>query len=84
MTSMDERDDHAAARSIVATLGEEGTRDLLRLLESDDLTRADTFRQLHARGGHDALLDALAELEADPVMRGWLIEHLRAELQYEP
>jgi hypothetical protein len=26
------------------------------------------------------MLDALTDLEADPVMRGWLVEHPRIEL----
>jgi hypothetical protein len=33
-----------------------------------------------AGDGHEALLDALTDLEADPVMRGWLVEHVRLEL----
>jgi hypothetical protein len=70
----------AAARRIVQVLGGPAARDLLRLLESDDDIRADAFRQLYERGGHDALLDSLHDLEADPVMRGWLVEGLRMEL----
>jgi hypothetical protein len=68
---MDQRDYQAAARQIVETLGPEAARELLMLLDSDDAIRADTFRQL---------LDSLGDLEADPVMRGWLVEHLRIEL----
>jgi hypothetical protein len=30
--------------------------------------------------GHEPLLDALTDLEADPVMRGWLVEYLRITL----
>jgi hypothetical protein len=41
-------------------------------LDADDAVRADAFRQFYERGTHDALTD----LEADPVMRGWLVEHL--------
>lgn len=78
--NVNQRDYEAAARSIIATLGEAGARDLLRLLESDDASRAEAFREFHEHGGHDVLLDALADLEADPVIRGWLIEHLRIEL----
>jgi len=43
------------------------------LLESDDGVRADAFRQFHERGVHEPLLDALTDLEADHVMRGWLV-----------
>ena len=80
MRNMNERDYQAAAQGIVATLGEEGARDLLTLLEYDDAIRAEAFRQYHDRGGHEALLDALTDLEADPVMRGWLVDQLRIEL----
>jgi hypothetical protein len=55
-------------------------REFLALLDSDDDVRADAFRQFHERGGNEALLDALTDLEADSVMRGWLVEHLRIEL----
>ena len=83
MRNMDQRDYEAAARRIVETLGADRARDLLRLLEADDVIRADAFRQFHERGGHEPLLDALADLEADPVMRGWLVEHLRLILATE-
>jgi len=63
------RDYEEAARSIVVTLGPEWARELLRLLEADDLVRADLFRQLHERGTHEALLDAMTDLEADPARR---------------
>lgn len=69
-----------AARRTVDILGEPAARDLLLLLDADDAIRADAFRQFDERGGHEALLDALPDLEADPVMRGWLAEHLRLEL----
>jgi hypothetical protein len=69
-----------AARRTVEILGEPAAHELLMLLDSDDLVRADAFRQFHERGGHEPLLDALADLEADPVMRGWLVEHLRLRL----
>jgi hypothetical protein len=69
-----------AARRIVEVLGESSAREFLTLLEYDDATRADAFRQFHERGGNDALLDSLHDLEADPVMRGWLAEYLRLEL----
>jgi hypothetical protein len=69
-----------AAARIVALLGEAGCRLLLNLLEQDDEVRAYAFRQLHERGRSRALLDALADLGAYPVMRGWFVEHLRMEL----
>jgi hypothetical protein len=76
---VDEYED--AARRIVEVLGEPAAREFLTLLESNDTVRADAFRQLYERGGEDALLDSLHDLEADPVMRGWLVEHLRLELR---
>jgi hypothetical protein len=45
----------------------------LTLLESNDTVRADAFRQLYERGGKDALLDSLHDLEAEPIIRGWLL-----------
>lgn len=81
MRNMDQRDYQAAARRIIKTLGDDGARDLLRLLEADDAVRADAFRRLHERGGQEALLDAMTDLEADPVMRGWLVDHLRLQLE---
>ena len=50
------------------------------VLEADDEVRVGAFRQFHERGGNEALLDALTDLEADAVMRGWLAEHLRLAL----
>jgi hypothetical protein len=70
-----------AARRIVEVLGEPAAREFLTLLESNDTVRADVFRQFHKCGGHDAMLGALADLEADPVLRGWLVEHLRIALR---
>ena len=70
-----------AARRIVDALGEQGARELLGLLGSESPVRADAFRQFYERSGHDALLDSLHYLEADPVMRGWLVEHLRLALE---
>ena len=75
---MDEYQD--AARRIVEVLGESAAREFLTLLESNDTVRADTFRRFYERGDNDALLDSLHDLEADPVMRGWLVEQLRLEL----
>jgi hypothetical protein len=60
--------------------GEPAAREFLTLLESNDTVRADTFRQLFERGDNDALLDSLHDLEAGPVMRGWLVEYMRMEL----
>lgn len=80
MRNMNVRDYEEAARSIVVTLGPERARELLLLLEADDVVRADLFRQMHERGTNEALLDAMTDLEADPVMRGWLVECLRLEL----
>jgi hypothetical protein len=70
----------SAAKSIVEILGEPAVRDLLQLLESNDAIRADAFRQCHERGRHEPLLNALTDLEADSVMRGWLVERLRIAL----
>ena len=81
MRNMNERDYEEAARSIVVTLGPEGAHELLLLFEADDRERASLFRQLHERGTNEALLDAMTDLEADPVMRGWLVEHLRLALE---
>jgi hypothetical protein len=74
---MNVRDYEEAARSIVATLGPEGARELLQLLEAEYVVRADLFRQMHERGTDEALLDAMTDLEADSVMRGCLVEYLR-------
>jgi len=35
---------------------------------------------LYERGGNEALLDSLHDLEANPVVRGWLVECPRLEL----
>lgn len=78
---MDRGDYQIAARRIVEALGPEVASELLVLLEADDEIRADAFRQLYLQGGHELLLQALTDLEADPVMRGWLVEHLRLEIE---
>jgi len=62
-------------------LGEPAAREFLTLLDSDDAVRADAVRQFSERGGNDALLDPLHDLEADPVMRGWLVGYLRLALE---
>jgi hypothetical protein len=41
-----------------------GARQLLKLLEQDDVARADVFRQLHERGRSQALLDVLTDLSS--------------------
>jgi hypothetical protein len=41
MSSIDERDYQAAVRTVVATVGPEGVRDLLTLLGYDDAIRAE-------------------------------------------
>jgi HEAT repeat protein len=51
-------------------------RDLLRLLESPSRVRADAIRQLHERGEAE-LVDALAELEADELIRLQVVDALR-------
>ncbi len=56
------------------------SREFLTLLASNDTVRADAFRQVYERGGKETLLDSLHDLEADPVMRGWLVEYLRMGL----
>lgn len=53
MSSIDERDYQATIRTIVATVGPEGVRDLLTLLEYDDAIRAEAFRLFHDRGGRE-------------------------------
>jgi hypothetical protein len=73
-------DYQAAAQRIVELLGEPAAREFVTLLESSDTVRADAFRQLYERGDNAALLDSLHDLEADPVMRGWLVEHLQLKL----
>jgi hypothetical protein len=51
-------------------------RDLLRVLTSDSRVRADVIRQFHERG--DAgMVEVLAELEADDLLRLQVIAELR-------
>jgi hypothetical protein len=64
------RSDEDAARRIVEVLGEPAAREFHTLLESDDAIRADIFRQFYERDGHEALLDALTDLEASVGGRG--------------
>jgi hypothetical protein len=75
---MDEYED--AARRVVGLLSPPAARNLLTLLEFDGRSRVEMLRQLNERGGRHALLDYLNGLEADPVMRGWLVEYLRLRL----
>jgi hypothetical protein len=53
-------------------------RDLLRVLTSPSDVRADVIRQFHERGD-DGMVDTLAELEADPVLRAEVVARLREE-----
>jgi len=70
----------ATARALVRVLGPKGARQLLMVLDKPDPVRADLFHQLYERGGSEPLLEALYELEANSIMRGWLAEYLRLEL----
>ena len=74
------RDYASVAQGLVRILGPEGARELLWLLDQSDGVRAEAFRQLHGRGTHPSLEDALVHLESDDVWRGWLAEYLRLEL----
>jgi len=69
-----------AAERIIEVLGPIAARDLLRILEAGSGARAVVYRQLYERGDHAALLDALTDLEADPILRDVLVEHLRLQL----
>ena len=69
------------AERIIDVLGPNAARDLLTILEAGSAARADVYRQLYERGDHAALLDALTDLEADPILRGVLVEHLRLQLE---
>jgi len=57
-------------------LPEGARRDLLRVLESDSRVRADVIRQFHERGD-EGMVETLAELEADELLRLHVIEALR-------
>jgi hypothetical protein len=50
--------------------------DLLRVLESDASVRADVIRQFHERG-NEGMVDLLADLEADDLLRLRCIAALR-------
>lgn len=51
-------------------------RDLLRVLTSPSNVRADVIRQFHERGD-EGMVEVLAELEADELLRGRVIDVLR-------
>lgn len=70
-----------AVRRVVAVLGPDGARDLLKLSTPPMLRAPTRSGNYMSAGGHEALLDTPHDLEADPVMRGWLAEHLRLELE---
>jgi hypothetical protein len=57
----------------------EARRDLLRMLESDDHVRADVIRQFFERGDQ-GMVDVLAELEEDDLLRYKTIEELRRSI----
>lgn len=57
-------------------LPEGARRDLLRVLESDSRVRADVIRQFHERGD-EGMVETLAELEANELLRLHVIEALR-------
>jgi hypothetical protein len=65
--------------SYFADLPPAARRDLLRVLESDDRVRADVIRQFHERGDH-GMVDVLAELEEDDLLRYKAIEELRRSI----
>jgi ACT domain-containing protein len=50
--------------------------DLLRVLTSPSHVRADVIRQFHERGD-EGMVEVLVELEAEEVLRGWVVEILR-------
>jgi hypothetical protein len=76
MRSMDGRDYQVAARSIVAMLGQEGTLDLIRLLETDDVARADALR-LPASDGWLRFGQQPAQLRTDVMDGGVRSRRLR-------
>lgn len=54
-------------------------RDLLRVLTSPSNVRADVIRQFHERGDK-GMVEVLAELEADELLRWQVIDELRAAI----
>ena len=57
-------------------------RELLRVLTAESDLRADIVRQFHERGDDD-LVEVLAELEADDVLRTQVVDVLRGSLSEE-
>jgi hypothetical protein len=55
-------------------------RELLRVLQSNDVVRADVIRQFNERG-EPALVEVLSHLEADDILRFRVIEELRRTLR---
>ena len=55
-------------------------RELLRVLESNDVVRADVIRQFYERGD-SGMVEVLSHLEADEVLRYRVIEELRRTLR---
>jgi hypothetical protein len=55
------------------------TLDLLRVLAAPSNVRADVIRQFHERG-EEGMVEILAELEADDLLRWQVIDELRAVL----
>lgn len=57
-------------------LPEGAKRELLRVLESNDVVRADVIRQFYERGD-SGMVEVLSHLEADEVLRFRVIGELR-------
>jgi hypothetical protein len=53
---------------------------LLRVLTSDSRVRADVIRQWHERGD-EGMVEVLAELEADDLLRWQVIAELRSAIR---
>jgi HEAT repeat protein len=58
-------------------------RDLLRVLTSPSDVRADVIRQFHERG-YDGMVETLAELEADELLRLQAIQALGRSFGEQP
>lgn len=61
----------------IRRLSPDARRDLLRVLTSPSNVRADVIRQFHERG-EQGMVEVLAELEADEVLRWRVVDILRA------